>query len=115
MRMLMGNIPLTLNEKGQPDTEGPKSDPMLFVVETCEDSIRSIPTLQHDEDKPEDLDTEAEDHAADDWRYAVMSRPWIKYAPVKTASGLPKLPSEYTINELVAKLTAKRRARENQD
>ena len=28
--------------------------------------------------RPEDLDTNSEDHAADEWRYAAMSRPWIK-------------------------------------
>lgn len=110
MRMLLGNIPLLQNE---PD--GPKSEPMLYLSETCEDSIRTIPTLQHDEDHMEDLDTEAEDHVADDWRYGVMSRPWIKYAPVAKGSGLPKLPSEVTINELLAKLTARRIARTTKD
>jgi hypothetical protein len=110
MRMLMGNIPLFANEP-----EGPKTDPMLFVLETCEDSIRTIPTLQHDEDHAEDLDTEAEDHAADDWRYGVMSRPWVKKAPVPAGSNLPKLPSELTFNEIVNRITQRRLARQNQD
>lgn len=52
--------------------------PMVVCFSTCVDSIRTIPVLQHDPDRPEDLDTSAEDHAADDWRYACMSRPWIK-------------------------------------
>lgn len=52
--------------------------PMIFCFSTCLDSIRTIPALQHDVARPEDLDTESEDHAADDWRYACMSRPWIK-------------------------------------
>ncbi len=51
--------------------------PMLYCFETCRDSIRTIPVLQHDPMKAEDLDTEAEDHAADEWRYACMSRPWV--------------------------------------
>jgi hypothetical protein len=51
--------------------------PMIYAFTTCRDSIRTIPALQHDPDKPEDLDTDAEDHAADEWRYACMSRPWI--------------------------------------
>ncbi len=55
--------------------------PMLFTFATCRDSIRTIPVLQHDPDKAEDLDTEAEDHAADEWRYACMSRPWVREAP----------------------------------
>jgi hypothetical protein len=52
--------------------------PMIYCFSTCTDSIRTIPVLQHDRSRAEDLDTDAEDHAADDWRYAAMSRPWIK-------------------------------------
>ena len=51
---------------------------MIYCFSTCRASIRTIPVLQHDEKKPEDLDTDMEDHAADEWRYACMSRPWIK-------------------------------------
>lgn len=51
-------------------------DPMVYCFTTCRDSRRTIPALQHDQDRPEDLDSEAEDHAADDWRYAISSRPW---------------------------------------
>jgi hypothetical protein len=36
---------------------------MIFCFHTCTDSIRTIPTLQHDKNKAEDLDTSAEDHA----------------------------------------------------
>lgn len=50
--------------------------PMLYCFETCADSIRTIPALQHDPAKPEDVNTEGEDHAGDDWRYACMSRPY---------------------------------------
>lgn len=56
-------------------------DPMIVTFETCTDSIRTLPSLMHDEVKPEDLDTDLEDHAADEWRYACMSRPWVKSAP----------------------------------
>lgn len=51
--------------------------PMIYCFSTCTDSIRTIPVLQHDERRAEDLDTNSEDHAADEWRYACMSRPWI--------------------------------------
>lgn len=51
-------------------------NPMIACFSTCKDSIRTIPVLQHDRDRPEDLDTDGEDHAADEWRYACMSRPW---------------------------------------
>jgi hypothetical protein len=55
--------------------------PMIYFFSTCVDSIRTIPVLQHDPNRAEDLDTKAEDHAADDVRYACMSRPWIKSLP----------------------------------
>lgn len=57
---------------------GMDDKPMIYCFKTCTDSIRTIPMLQHDENKAEDIDTDAEDHAADEWRYACMSRPWIK-------------------------------------
>lgn len=56
---------------------GEDERPMLYCFSTCADSIRTIPVLQHDSNKPEDLDTDGEDHAADEWRYACMSRPWV--------------------------------------
>jgi hypothetical protein len=54
---------------------------MLFVSETCKDFLRTVPTLQHDPMKAEDLDTNAEDHIADESRYACMSRPWVPRKP----------------------------------
>jgi len=51
--------------------------PMLYVFSSCRDFIRTVPTLQHDPMKAEDLDTSSEDHIADEARYACMSRPWI--------------------------------------
>jgi hypothetical protein len=50
--------------------------PMIYCLATCAASIRTIPALQHDQSKMEDVDTEGEDHAADEWRYACMSRPF---------------------------------------
>ena len=49
--------------------------PMMYVFENCKAFIRTIPTLQYSEVKPEDLDTNGEDHAADEARYFCMSRP----------------------------------------
>lgn len=57
--------------------------PMIVTFSTCIDSIRTIPALQHDALKPEDLDSDMEDHAADEWRYACMSRPWIRKPPAE--------------------------------
>jgi hypothetical protein len=61
-------------------------NPMIFTFSTCRDSIRTIPALQHDSLRPEDLDTDGEDHAADEWRYACMSRPYVKPAIKKEDS-----------------------------
>ena len=68
--------------------------PMIFCFSTCVDSIRTIPVLQHDPDRPEDLDTSAEDHAADEWRYACNSRPWMKAAPKKIEPVHPRWPTK---------------------
>lgn len=51
----------------------PDTEPKLIYFSTCKDSIRTIPSLVHDELKPEDLDTDGEDHAADTDRYLLMS------------------------------------------
>jgi hypothetical protein len=55
---------------------GAEGRPMLYVFNTCADLIRTLPALQHDDHKPEDVDTDAEDHAPDEARYACMSRAW---------------------------------------
>lgn len=56
---------------------GDGNEPMLYFLDCCEDSIRTIPLLQHDDVNAEDIDTEGEDHAGDETRYACMSRPWV--------------------------------------
>jgi hypothetical protein len=76
--------------------------PMLYIFSTCPALISSLPLLQHDLNRPEDLDTEAEDHAADDLRYACLARPWLPpahgerkvieiadYLPWRTVEELP--------------------------
>ena len=60
---------------------GEDGRPMVYCFSTCIDSIRTLPVIQHDTKKVEDLDTESEDHAADEWRYALMSRPWKPSQP----------------------------------
>jgi hypothetical protein len=52
--------------------------PMIYCFTTCRDSIRTIPKLQHDAKRSEDVETNSEDHAADEWRYMCMARPWLK-------------------------------------
>lgn len=49
--------------------------PMMYVFSNCKAFIRTIPTLIFDENKVEDLDTDGEDHIADETRYFCMARP----------------------------------------
>jgi hypothetical protein len=79
--------------------------PMLVCFSTCDQSIRTIPVLQHDKDRLEDLDTDGEDHAADEWRYACMSRPWVRPNP---SSDLIRFPQHRTFNEIIARQTRRR-------
>ena len=48
---------------------------MMYVFKNCKAFIRTMPLLMYDEHKPEDLDTDGEDHVADEVRYFCMSRP----------------------------------------
>ena len=49
--------------------------PMMYVFSNCKAFIRTIPLLQYDDHRVEDLDTDGEDHVADETRYFLMSRP----------------------------------------
>lgn len=49
--------------------------PNFYVFKNCKNFIRTIPLLQYDEHKVEDIDTAQEDHIYDDHRYFCMSRP----------------------------------------
>jgi hypothetical protein len=60
--------------------KGNGEHPMLFVFSSCPALIRTLPLLQYDPARPEDLDTGLEDHAADETRYACLSRPYIAQA-----------------------------------
>ena len=56
--------------------------PMMYVFTNCKDFIRTIPLMMYDEHKAEDLDTELEDHIADETRYMCMSRPIKPRKPI---------------------------------
>lgn len=49
--------------------------PMMYIFNTCTDFIRTIPSLEYSESVPEDINTEQEDHIADETRYFCMMRP----------------------------------------
>lgn len=79
---------------------GEDNKPMLYLFSTCVDLIRTLPALQHDDNKPEDVDTDGEDHAGDELRYACMSRPYARPLVIKT---VPRFLHETTIDEAWAK------------
>lgn len=77
--------------------KGDGERPMIYWFSTCQHAIRTIPGLQHDETKMEDMDTEGEDHAADCDRYLCMMRPWAP--PAKEAPRKPGL-TGYCLDDL---------------
>lgn len=48
--------------------------PGLWVLSTCTDWLRTVPILGRDSRRGDDVDSKAEDHAADDTRYACMEK-----------------------------------------
>jgi hypothetical protein len=47
----------------------PREEPGLFVTTECTQFLRTMPTLPRDKDDLDDVDTDAEDHVADEVRY----------------------------------------------
>lgn len=65
---------------------GDEDGPMLYATKNCHDGFwRTMPDLVMDERHVEDVDTDQEDHAYDDTRYACMSRPWMSVVKEKKA------------------------------
>jgi len=63
---------------------GDDDGPMLYATRNCHDGFwRTMPDLVMDERKVEDVDTDQEDHAYDDTRYACQSRPWMSVVKEK--------------------------------
>ena len=62
--------------------------PMMYIFKNCRDFIRTIPYLQYSSVSPEDINTELEDHIADETRYMCMTQP---IRPIKKESSSPLL------------------------
>ena len=63
---------MQLHERLRFDSTG---KPMMYIFNTCKDWIRTVPNLPYSLKKPEDVDTDAEDHAFDETKYFLMDRP----------------------------------------
>lgn len=50
-------------------------EPMLLFFNNCKHTIRTMPNLLLHENDPEQVDSDGEDHAYDETRYALLSRP----------------------------------------
>lgn len=65
------------NQKLGPDNEViavfPREKAALFVFPNCTAFIETLPVLPRDEKNPDDINTEAEDHVADEVRYFIRS------------------------------------------
>lgn len=53
----------------------PDGRPWFSLSPRCRYFLRSVPLLPQDPNDPDDVDTNADDHAADEWRYWAKSRP----------------------------------------
>lgn len=54
-----------------PNGKNPREKPGLFVFSTCAAWLKTVPVLPRDQDNMDDVDSDAEDHTADDTRYFV--------------------------------------------
>jgi hypothetical protein len=93
--------------------QGQNGRPMIYFLDCCVDTIRTFPVIQHDEDDIEDLDTDGEDHALDETRYACQSRPWLPSPQFGKVNPLHKPIHELTFNEIIERKRLLRKAEEN--
>lgn len=72
-RKMLANAkrPFIINADGE-RVYGPREKPGLFCFNHCEHFIKLFPTLPRDEDNPDDVDTESEDHIGDEVRYRIL-------------------------------------------
>jgi hypothetical protein len=68
-------------KNAHPSPQGMREKPGMFVTTDCEQFIRTVPVLPRDDKDQDDVNTEAEDHTADETRYLA------RYVQVKTGSG----------------------------
>ena len=79
----------------------PDGLPYLIIGNQCHNLITNIPSLVHDENKPDDLDTDGMDDEADALRYMVIHVKWIDagIGTVTRPKAIKRLPQHvYTVD-----------------
>lgn len=74
-RFLNGSKPRMIADPDNPEIvkQYPRDHPGLFVFSNCRCFRDLFPNLPRDEEEPDDVDTEAEDHIGDEVRYRVLA------------------------------------------
>lgn len=65
--------------------------PNWVVTDNCGYLIETIPKMQHNPERPEDISKDAEDHAVDSWRYGIMASPLAAQANAVAQRKTPSL------------------------
>lgn len=63
----------TIRRRLEATREKNREEKWLLVTSNCTQFLRTVPVLPRDESDMDDVDTDAEDHHADRWRYRVMA------------------------------------------
>ena len=66
-------LPYTIGENGE-QIPRPRERPGIYIFNTCTDFIDLVPVLPRDEDNMDDVDSDAEDHIGDEFRYFVLGQ-----------------------------------------
>lgn len=83
--------------------------PMLYIVRDCHNLIRTLPIMQYDITKPEDLDTDLEDHAMDTLRYLAMARPMVISIPPTPLEAAEQWKKDFNPHNVRRKLLKKKK------
>tara|TARA_R110000822_G_scaffold177026_10_gene317079 strand:- start:1019 stop:2449 length:1431 start_codon:yes stop_codon:yes gene_type:complete len=83
---------------------GEDGKPLIYFTDNCKNLIRTLPIMQYDSSKPEDLDSDLEDHAVDEARYICMSRPIVVNVPMDRMSAEEAWNREYTPHNILKKM-----------
>lgn len=85
-RRVVGQGPIGGWDQVRKRLKGDGEAPMIFFMDCCTHSLRTLPMIPADPVVLDDIDTDSEDHAADALRYGCMARVWIPAEAVNRAA-----------------------------